>query len=424
MSALNGDYNFKHYLYFWSGQLLSLLGSIVVQFIIIWWITIETKSVFILSISSFLYFLPQVIFTPIAGVLIDKWNRKKIIICVDTVQACLTFIIIILENLLAGLTGIILMISINTFRGICQAFHYPAMNAVIPTLVPKEKLSRINGLNTSFNQVLQIIGPTLAGFLLIRFPLVIALYIDIITFLIALIPLIFIKIPVVKCKIDKEKSNFSDEFKQGFNMLKEMPQILTMIILFMCLNFLLQPISVLFSYFINVTHRGSVLDYAFITGFFNFGFFLGGILITVKKKWKKEINTIFLSILFVMVGYFLLSISPTSAYIYIGAVFACMGISIPIANSLFQTMLQTQVPQEKFGRVFSIYVTLSWLITPLGKIGVGIFGEIISIQVMFLSCAILGLGLLTLFYYIIHLEQKQKNVTILLTEKPIEIKKD
>ena len=422
MSTLKTDYNFKHYLYFWSGQLSSLLGSIIVQFIIIWWITIETQSVLILSISSLLYFLPQVIFTPLAGVLIDKWNRKKMIIFVDSAQAFLTMIIIILKDLLSGSTGIILMISINSFRGVCQAFHYPATNAVIPTMVPKEKLSRMNGLNTTFNQVLQIIGPSLAAFLLINFPLIIALYIDIITFVIALIPMMFIKIPLVNCEKKEINSNFKEDFKQGFSVLKKMPQILTLIILFMCLNFLLQPFSVLFSYFINVTHGGSVLDYAFIMGFFNFGFLLGGILMAIKKQWKNKIKTIFLSILFVMVGYYFLSISPKSAFIYIGIIFACIGINIPITNALFQTLLQSKVPSDKYGRVFSIYVALSWLISPLGKISVGILGEIIPIQLMYFSCAFLGLGLLAFFYYIImHLMKKQQKIALILTEKPLEI---
>jgi len=397
------------------------MGSIVVQFIIIWWITIETQSVFVLSVASLLYFLPQVIFTPIAGVLIDKWNRKRLIVCVDSIQALLTLIIIILNSQLSGLTGIILMIGINSFRGVCQAFHYPAVNAVVPTMVPKEKLSRINGLNSTFNQILQIIGPALAAFLLIKFPLTIVLYLDVITFIIALIPLMFIKIPGVKREKKEKKSKFKDEFKQGFSIIKKMPQILIMIVLFMGLNFLLQPFSVLFPYFINITHGGSVLDYAFIMGLFNLGFLLGGILMTLKKQWKNKINTIFLSILFVMGGYFFLSISPNGAFLYIGVIFASMGINIPITNSLFQTLLQTKVPSDKYGRVFSIYVALSWLISPLGKISVGVLGEIIPIQVMFFVCAFLGLGLLAFCYFIMHLTQKRIDITIVLTEKPLDI---
>ena len=410
---------FKYYFYFWSGQLSSLLGSIVVQFVIIWWITVETQSVLILSISSFLYFLPQVIFTPIAGVLIDRWDRKKLIILVDSSQALLTFILILLNNLLSGITGVILIIGLNSFRGICQAFHYPAINAVIPTMVPRERLSRINGLNSTFNQIIQIIGPAVAGILLSIFPLHYVLYIDIMTFFIAFTILIMIKLPIPEHEKQRKESKFYNEFKQGFRIVKEMPIILMLIVLFMGLNFLLQPISVLFSYFVNVTHRGSVFDYAIIMILFNFGFFMGGILMTIKKQWKNKIKSIFLSISFVLIGYFFLSISPKHAYLYIGLVFAFMGFNLPITNSLFQTLLQTKVPRDKFGRVFSIYVAFSWLITPLGKLSVGFIGEIISIENVFLYCSFFGISLLSIIYYVLHLKRNKKDLTIILTESSI-----
>ncbi len=410
---------FRYYFYFWSGQLSSLLGSIVVQFAIIWWITVETQSVLVLSFSSFLYFLPQVLFTPIAGVVIDRWDRKKLIILVDSSQAILTFILILLNNLLSGIVGILLIISINSFRGVCQAFHFPAINAVIPTMIPKEKLSRVNGLNSTLNQVIQIIGPTLASILLVTFPLHYVLYIDILTFLIAFTSLIIIKIPIPERKNRSKKSKFYDEFQQGFKIVKDMPIILMLIVLFMGLNFLLQPISVLFSYFVNVTHKGSVLDYAFIMTLFQFGFFMGGMLMTIKKQWKNNINSIFFSIAFVMIGYFFLSLSPKSAYLYIGVVFAFMGFNIPITNSLFQTLLQTRVPHEKFGRVFSIYVAFSWLMSPLGKLTVGFIGEVISIEHIFLFCSFIGIGLLTTIYYALRLKQKKEDLAIILTESSI-----
>jgi MFS transporter, DHA3 family, macrolide efflux protein len=412
---------FKNYFYFWFSQLSSLLGSIVVQFVIIWWITVETQSVMILSLSSFLYFLPQVIFTPIAGVLIDRWDRKKLIILVDSSQALLTFILIILGTLLSGTNGVILMISINSFRGICQAFHYPAINAVIPTMVPKDKLSRINGLNSTFNQVLQIIGPALASILLTFFPLQQVLYIDIITFLVAFTLLMMIKIPTLEFKKRRKESKFFKEFKQGFKVVKKMPIILMLIVLFMGLNFLLQPISVLFSYFINVTHNGSVLDYAFIMTLFQFGFFMGGVLMTIKKQWTNKINSIFLSISLVLIGYLFLSMSPKNAYLYLGLVFAFMGFNIPITNSLFQTLLQATVPRDKFGRVFSIYIALSWLISPLGKLTVGFIGEVVSIENIFLSSSFFGFGLLITIYYILHLKRNKNDLMIILTETSLNI---
>ena len=119
MDDIQDNFNFKSYISFWIGQMFSLLGSIIVQFIITWWLTIETQSVIILAISLCLYIIPQVIILPFAGVIADKWNRKKIILIVDSTQAGLTFLMIILFEVDAvnDLLGIIIILTINTLRG-------------------------------------------------------------------------------------------------------------------------------------------------------------------------------------------------------------------------------------------------------------------------------------------------------------------
>ena len=399
--------------------MFSLLGSIIVQFIIIWWLTIETQSVIILAISSCLYIIPQVIILPFAGVIADKWNRKKIILIVDSTQTGLTFLMIMLFEVDAvnDLLGIIIILTINTLRGGCQAFHYPTINAIIPSMVPKNKLSRINGLTSTFNQLIQILGPALAIFLLPHFLIKHVLWIDISTFLIALVPLILIKIPSASKEEEVQKTKFFNEFKQGFQIIKKMPLVFIMIMLFMFLNFLLQPISVLLPYFISITHGGTVSDYAFIMILFNIGFFLGGLVMTIKKKWNNKIRTIFLGVASVILGYFLLSMSPFKSYLYMGIVFSLIGFNLPITNSLFQTILQTKVPREKIGRVFSIYVALSWLISPIGKILTGILAEMITITSLFLICSITGFFMTFAFFCITKMHVIRKDqLSIVLTQ--------
>ncbi len=424
MDNVQTNYHFKSYISFWIGQMFSLLGSIIVQFIITWWLTIETQSVIILAVSSCLYFIPQVIIMPFAGVIADNWNRKKIILIADSSQAGLTFLLILFFDCeaLNNLLGITIILSINTMRGTCQAFHYPTINAIIPSMVPKNKLSRVNGLTSTFNQLIQILGPALAIFLLPHFLIKHILWIDIYTFLIALVPLILAKIPSVSKEEKNKKTKFFNEFKQGFQIIKGIPLIFILIMLFMFLNFLLQPISVLLPYFINITHKGNVFDYAFIMMLFNIGFFLGGVVMSIKKKWNNNIKTIFLGILLVVLGYFLLSMSPFQSFLYMGIVFSLMGFNLPITNALFQTILQTKVPREKIGRVFSIYVALSWLISPIGKILTGVLAEIITITSLFLFCSIIGF-LITIFFYYLTKQatvNKKDHLAIVLTQNSLE----
>lgn len=149
MEELTTKKTFRHYLYFMFGQQFSLLGSGIISFVIIWWITIETQSPIYLSIATFLVFLPQIFVTPIAGVLADRLSRKSIIFIVDSLQAILTFGMFLL--FFTGLTDIWIVLVIHTLRSVLHAFHVPTFRAIIPSMVPKDKLSRINGANFLFS---------------------------------------------------------------------------------------------------------------------------------------------------------------------------------------------------------------------------------------------------------------------------------
>ena len=129
---------FRSYLFFWSGQLVSLLGSSISQFIIIWWITLETESTLFLSIASLLGFAPIVILGPLTGVLVDRWNRKALIGIVDLLQASTTVVLIFLFWL--DVIAVWQVLTLLSLRGVFQAFHIPSVFAIIPTMVPKEKL--------------------------------------------------------------------------------------------------------------------------------------------------------------------------------------------------------------------------------------------------------------------------------------------
>ena len=148
MAELANKKTFKNYIFLYSGQLFSLLGSSITQFVIIWWITIETESTIILSIASFVYILPMTLAMPIAGVIVDRYNRKKIIVIVDSLQAFTTLFIIMLFNL--EITEPLLIIILNGLLGLFQGFHMPTVSAIVPTMVPKDKLSRINGVSFIF----------------------------------------------------------------------------------------------------------------------------------------------------------------------------------------------------------------------------------------------------------------------------------
>ncbi|MFX0073857.1 MAG: MFS transporter [Candidatus Hermodarchaeota archaeon] len=397
MEELANKRTFRSYLYFWTGQLFSLFGSMVVYFVITWWITEETESPIYLALGSFLFIFCQVIALPIAGVLADRLNRKVIIFTADSLQALATFILLVLFQLnLANIWIVLIFISL---RSIFQAFHLPTVNSIIPAMVPKEQLSRINGINFLFTGVVQIIAPLIGAILMIVFPIKVILWVDVITFFIALAPLLIIKIPSVKNHEENvEKQSFIGEFKLGLRAIKVIPSLMTMIFLSMLLNFLVRPFDTLMPYYIKVTHGGNATHLALVLVFFQGGMIAGALLTSIKKKWNSKMRVIFGCVMILMVGYGVMALAPPGGYIIIGIGGVVMGLTLPIINALYQTFMQTVVPADKMGRITSIDHSLSMSISPIGTILSGPLAEVLGVGNLFLYCAILGIVITVLVW--------------------------
>ena len=381
---------FRSYLVFWSGQLFSLFGSMVVYFVIIWWITVETQSLMYLAIASFLFIICQVIVLPIAGVLADRLNRKVIILVADSLQAVATLILLVLFQLnLANIWIVFIFISI---RSVFQAFHLPTVNSIIPTMVPKESLSRINGINFLFTGVVQIIAPLIGATLMIFLPINTILWVDLITFCIAVIPLILIEIPSVRTPKEMvEKTSFIKEFKIGIKTIKVIPGLITLIFFSMLLNFLIRPMDTLMPYYINVIHGGSATHLAIVLVFFQGGMIGGALITSIKKTWNNKLRVIFGSVIIAMIGYAIMAFAPAGEFLIIGMGGVTMGLSLPIINSLYQTIIQTVVPPDKMGRVTSMDYSLSMSISPIGTLISGPLAEMLGVGNLFLYCALLGI---------------------------------
>ena len=382
---------FRRYIFLWSGQLFSIMGSSIVNFAIIWWVTVLTGSATLLSISMFMYMLPMAFLTPIAGVLADRWSRKKIVMLADSFQALTTLWIIILFTL--GLATPLVVMLITGLRGIFQAFHVPTVNAITPTMVPKDKLSRMNGLGYLFSSLINVVGPVLGAFLYGLLPISIILWIDIITWLIALVPLMLTKIPRVKrSEIEEKKDSFVFEFKTGLRTIKLIPGLLTLLSLSMLLNFLLMPFNVLSPYYVEVIHNGSASDFAFIMVFFQVGMVLGALLTSVKKEWKHKISTYFGSLLLITGLLSVYTFVPTGFFLVMAIGNFSIGFLLPIGNTIYMTIIQTVVPHDKMGRVISIDQSVSTLISPFGALIAGPLADLIGARIVFLLSSIIGIA--------------------------------
>ena len=177
----------------WTGQAFSLFGSALVQFALIWWLTQKSGSATVLAIATLVGMLPQIVLGPFAGALVDRWNRRIIMIVADAAIAIST---LVLAYLFATDTVQIWHVYVvMAFRSLGGAFHFPAMSASTPLMVPEAHLTRVNGLNQTLQGINGLIAPPVGALLIGALPTQGILLIDVGTALLAILPLFFISIP-------------------------------------------------------------------------------------------------------------------------------------------------------------------------------------------------------------------------------------
>ena len=416
---MQSDYRtFRSYILFWLGQLVSLLGSSIAGFVIIWWITLQTESAVYLSIASLVGFAPIVILSPIAGVLADRWNRKGLIATADLLQALTTVALIFL--FWSNVVSIWIILVLLGLRGVFQAFHMPTVSAIVPTMIPKEKLSRMNGLNFLFTGAVNLVGPIVAALLLEFWSISQILWIDAVTFLIAIVPLLYISIPSVRKK--QEQTSFRREFGEGLAFVRNARGFLPLIILSTALNFLITPLDTLLPYFVRFDHFGGVEDLAFVFAFVQGGMLAGGLLMSVIKGFKKKrmiVMALFIYVFFLV--YAFAALTPTGLFWFMAIGGFIMLFCIPVINVLYMTIIQTVAPMEMQGRVNSVDMALSNAARPFGMIISGPIAESIGTANLFLGCALSGILIFTfswLFTDIRHVEKMEEASTEVQMERP------
>ncbi len=176
-------------------------------------------------------------------------------------------------------------------------------------------------------------------------------------------------------------------------------------------TFEIKPLGVLLPYYVNTLHGGTLNEYAIVSVSMNAGMILGAIVTTKKKNWNHKILTTFIGVVILFLGYAYLALIPTGFFVMMILGLLIMGITLPIINTIFQTIEQTIVPPDKIGRVMSIDSTLSMMISPIGIILTGLLSVPLGVTPLFLYCGIVGV-VITLATYtftnIRHFEKEKK----------------
>lgn len=379
----------------WTGQAFSLLGSQLVQFALIWYLTKQTGSATVLATATLVGMLPYIILGPIAGSFVDRSNRRRIMILADLGIALSTLGLVALFAF--GWVQIWHIYALMMARSLGQAFHSPAFTASTSLMVPKEHLARIQGLNQLFNGGLNIISAPMGALLLELLPMQGVLSVDILTALIAVCTVLPISIPQPKRELngaDGKPIGFWSDFREGFRYVLSWPGMLIIIVMATLINFLLTPAGSLTPLLITKHFGKGVLEYGWFEGVSGVGVILGSLLLTAWGGFRKKIVTTFIGLVFLGLPFALIGFLPAQSFT-LSLVFIFMAsFTIPIVNGTLGAVMQATVEPSHQGRVFTLTGSLAMGMSPLGLLIAGPVADWLGIQSWFivggLLCAAMG----------------------------------
>lgn len=386
----------------WVGQAFSLLGSSLVQFALIWWLTQQTGNATILATASMVSMLPQVFIMPFAGAIVDRFNRQKIMIFADLGTALVTAVLVIItwQGYLQPWHIYLAMF----LRAITQTFQWPAMQSAMAVLVPEKNLDRVAGMNQALQGAMNIVAPPLGALLLGIINLEWVLSIDIITAFLAILPLLFVVIPqpiriTEGGSVSLVKTILKDT-RIGFRYVVAWKGLMYVIIVAMIINFLINPAFSLLPLLVSKYFGGGALEYSWMESACGIGIVLGGIALGVWGGFKRRIHTSGLGLAGIGVGVLMIGIAPRNLYSLALAGTFVVGFMNPVTNGPLFALVQAKVGKEMQGRVFALISTLGSLMSPLGLLVAGPLSDRFGIQLWFVVGGIICVILVSVMFFL------------------------
>jgi DHA3 family macrolide efflux protein-like MFS transporter len=400
----------------WTGQAFSLIGSALVQFALIWWLTQETGSATVLATASLVGLLPQIVLGPFVGALVDRWNRRLIMIVADTGIALATGVLIFL--FLSGLVQVWHVYVILMLRSFGGAFHSPAMTSSTTLMVPNKHLARIAGMNQTLQGVISIFAPPLGALLLSLMPTGQVLLFDIGTAALAVIPLLFIQIPqpprqIAQANGTAAKTSYWHDLKEGYSYVIKWKGLFGLVLLAMALNFLLSPASSLMPLFVRDIFHGGAQQLAWAESVFGVGVIVAGLVLSAWGGFKRRIITSFCGIIGIGIGVLVGGLAPSGMFWMFLAGNAILGITQVFANGPLSAIFQSTIAPDMQGRVFSLISAGATAMMPLSLLIAGPISDWLGIRTWYIFGGVACILMTTIALFIpviVNIEEQKRQV--------------
>ncbi|KID03336.1 MFS transporter [Hafnia alvei] len=371
---------------FLSAQTVTLLGSSIVQYAIIWYITLTTSSGLMITISTLCGFLPQLVISLFAGVWVDRYNRKYVSMISDAVIALVTLLLAV--AFILGYKPLWLIFAVLAVRSFGTGIQTPTVNAIIPQLVPKDRLIKINGINSTLSSLNMLIAPAASGVLYAYFSIEKIFFADVITAAIGLVFMSMLKI----AKLTNSNLDGKSTIKvigEGFHYLRQNPFISYLIMFLIIMMILISPAAFMTPLMVSRSFGPEAWRLAINEMAFSSGAITGGILIAMWGGFTSRLRTT----LFAggAYGFFMIALGCAPLFsIYLAFNFL-IGITMPCFNAPVTSLLQEKVIPEMHGRIFSLVQVANCCALPLGMVLFGPLADHFRIEHLLVIAGVLVL---------------------------------
>lgn len=374
-------------------QSISLFGSSIVQYGIIWYLTLETGSAKILTITTLCGFLPQMLISFFSGTLIDKYNRKNILIISDTIIAISTFLLAI--SFFLGEKNYNLLFIVLIIRSLGTGIQTPTVNTIIPQIVPEEKLLKINGIYSTISSIINFLSPAISGIILSLSTIEFTLMIDVVTAVIGILITVTLNLKLFSLEIENEKKDYFIELKFGIRYIDKNKNLKYLFLYQFMILFLISPSAFLNPLLVNRTFGEELWRLSFTEMTYSLGMIMGGVFIT---KLKRDLGLKITLLSGIIYGIFMVGLGSMKYFILYLLINIMIGVTSPCYSAPIITTIQKKIDSNIQGRVFSFLQIVNTCSLPLGMIFFGPIADLIKIQTIFRISGLLVIGLSFMFY--------------------------
>jgi DHA3 family macrolide efflux protein-like MFS transporter len=373
---------------FWSifaGQALSLTGSAITQFVLIWWITDTTGDLGALATAGLVALLPQALLGPLGGTFADRYNRRMLMIVSDLISAFC--IVVVIALFLSGRIALWHIYTAMFVRSAATAFQMPAASASEAMLVPRHFLPRVAGLNQTLMGVVTVAAAPLGALAIAAMPVGKALWIDVGTALLGIAPLLAFAIP--QHRLSRSGTGIWTEFREGIEVvwqdarLRRIYALLTAVVLVIMPTFMLLPLLV------KQHFGGGAQQVAMLESLGGAGMIAGGAIVAIIVP-RRLVSWILWGFSLSCATLALTALMPSGLF-WLAAIFwALSGLLFILGDAPFTALIQATVPNQLQGRVLGLLATLMGLAAPIGLLIAAPLGALIGVRWLFVLTGALG----------------------------------